>query len=123
EHIFHLGEITGGPNYSAFGAIVAGQNPKAVLPRIVNDVVNMANLSGLKSVGDGPGSSGVGRGIDVHLVAIPVVKIFSPENPIVWRSRDVEWACAAGDPARNLKFGFARGQGENGARNSGNQMA
>ena len=46
QHSINLLEIERGPDNAALVTVVPGQNPKAIFPFIVDDVVHVANTSG-----------------------------------------------------------------------------
>lgn len=97
ENSFDTGEVEVGFKNAAFVAVVAGENPEAISPLVVSNVVNVADRAFRKCVGDLPGRAMVGRSVDMHFVAMRVVEIFSPIKLAVWSRGDVQRACAASD--------------------------
>src|SRR5690349_2296084 len=65
---------------AAFVPVVSGENPEAVLPPVVNDVVDVADGVPGKGVSHVPGETGIARCIDEDFVASGIVEIFSPEH-------------------------------------------
>ena len=55
QYGFDAAEIAGGAEDAAFIAVVAGENPEAVFPGIVDDVVDVADGAFGERVGDAPG--------------------------------------------------------------------
>ena len=123
KHGLDAAEIAGGAQDAAFIAVVAGEDPETVSPGIVDDVVNVADGALGKGVGDGPGRSGVGGGVDVNFVALRVVEVLSPENCAGGNGGDVERTRAAEDSVRLAKFSFSWAECDDRARNGGYESA
>src|SRR5258706_14368667 len=85
-----LAEVIGSANDAAFVAVIASEQPQAVSPRIVHDVVHVADRTLMKRIGDIPRRAAISRSVDVNFIARRVVKIFSPENSAAGNWRDVQ---------------------------------
>ena len=117
DHVIDPAKITRGPQDTALRTIVTGQDPEALLPIVIHDVMHMSDGTFWERVGDVPRSSLIVGRIDVDLVAIRVVKVFSPEELPIGSGSDVQRACAAKNFMRNPKFSVAGNQPDNCARN------
>jgi len=84
-----------------------------VLPRIVNDIVNMTDFSFSESVSDMPCFPFVARSVDVDFVAIGVIEVLAPIDIPSRDCRDVKRPGAACDAMRLVKFGIPWAQGDN----------
>lgn len=109
-------EIAGGAQDATFIATIAGEDPEAILPGIVDDVMDMADRAPRKGVGDGPGGSRIGGCIDVDFVARGIVEVLSPKNCAGRNRGDVQRSRAASDrmvaqnllsPARSVTIDLA----------------
>jgi len=60
QNDLYVGEIVARAYYAAFVPVIAGQHPKAILPRVVDDVVNMSNGALGKGVRDIPAHAAIG---------------------------------------------------------------
>ena len=119
EHGFDPAEIAGGAQDAAFVAVVAGQNPQAVLPGVVDDVVDVANAAFGEGVGDAPGRAAIAGGVDVDFFARGVVEIFSPIDCAAGNCGDVQGAGSAGDGVGLAKFRFIGTESDNRSGNRG----
>src|SRR5258706_11101674 len=91
-----LAEVIGSANDAAFVAVIAREQPQAVSPRIVHDVVHVADRALWKCIGDIPRrAAAISRSVDVNFIARRVVKIFSPENSAAGNWSDVQRSRAA----------------------------
>src|SRR5579859_7523125 len=86
HHGFHLAQVAVGAHDAAFVAVVAGEDPQAVLPSIVDYVVDVADCVSRKRINDAPARAAVAGGIDVDFVARGVVEVLSPINAAIWNS-------------------------------------
>ena len=83
-------QIARGSQDAAFIAVISGQNPKAVCPAVVNDIMHEANRAFGKSVGNMPGDTFVIRCIDVNFISRCVVEVLSPVKHAVRNAGDVK---------------------------------
>src|SRR2546427_1200775 len=123
DHVIDTAKITRGPQDTALRTIVPSQNPEALLPLVIHDVMHVSDGTFWERVGDVPRGSMIVGGIDVDFVAIGVVKVFSPEDLAIRSGSDVQGACAAKNFIRNPKFSVAGNQPDNCARNCSQEMA
>jgi len=79
QHGFDSTEVAGGAQDATLVAVVSGQHPKAILPGIVNYIVDMSDGALGEGVGDAPSRAGVGGGVDVNFLASGIVEVLSPE--------------------------------------------
>ncbi len=88
-------EIAARAQHFALGAIVAGENPEAIFPTVVNNVVNVADRAGGKRVRDLPGLAAIGGRIDVNFGPLTIVEVLAPINHSARDRRNVQRTRAA----------------------------
>src|SRR5580698_3618275 len=103
--------------------MVAGQHPEAILPFVVNNVVNVTNGAFAECVSHIPMSASISGCINVNFIAARIVEVFSPENMVAWGGGKVQGAGAAKQSVRHAKFVLSRLQSHDGAGHGRNQMS
>ena len=89
---------------------VARQHPETVLPRIVNDVVDVTDGSPVERVHYVPRGSSVEGTVDVNFVARSIVEILSPKYRTSRGGSHMQRASSAHDLVGNAKFAPIRVQ-------------
>src|SRR5215469_1494382 len=77
QHDIDAAEVATGAEDAAFITVVAGKDPEAIIPGIVNDVVNVSNGGLGECVGNLPSLALIRGSVDVDFVAGGVVEILS----------------------------------------------
>jgi hypothetical protein len=116
EHDFDAGEIARGAKNAAFVAVVARQDPEAVAPGIVNDMVDVADRASWERVCNAPGCARVGRAVNVDFIARGIIEILPPVDGLTRGCGDVKRAGASGDRVGLMEFSFAWTQGDDRTR-------
>src|SRR5437764_10506499 len=106
-----MAEVARCTQYAAFGAIVARQDPKAVRRFIKNNVVDVADGTLWKGVGNRPRQPMVRRTIHVNPVAVEVVEILSPIETPIGGGGDVQRTRAALNSMSDMELAFAGSKG------------
>src|SRR5437879_12271614 len=75
-HCVYMLEIAGCAQNLAFGAVVSGEHPEAVLPLIVDNIVNVTDCAAWKRLGNFPCCSFVVWRVAVDFVPLGIVEIF-----------------------------------------------
>src|SRR4051812_11806915 len=122
-HDIDPAEIALGAEDTAFVPVISSQNPEAVSPGIVNDVMDVANGASGKCVRDVPRCTTIGGAIDVDFVSRGVVKILSPVDGPAGNGSDVQRTRAAGDGISLAEFQFAWTQCDDRSRNGADESS
>ena len=117
QHNIHRAKIAGSAQHFALGAFISCQDPKAIAPTVVNNVVHVPYAARRKRVGDLPRASAIGRNVDVNFRALAIVEILAPVNSSRGNGRDVQRPCAALNAMRYAKLIAIRSPGHERARN------
>src|SRR5271157_375596 len=123
EHGLDPAEVAGGAQDAAFVAVIAGQHPKAIFTRVVDNVVHMADGPFGECIGDTPTRAAVDRSIDVHFFPTGVVEVLSPKDRSAGDCCNVQWAGAASDGMGLTKLAFIRAESDDRSGNRGHESA
>src|SRR5450755_2624174 len=97
--------------------MIAGQNPEAVFPFVVDDVVYVADRASGECVSHVPMSATISRCVDVDFVTLRIVEVFSPENIVAGYGSKMQGTGATKQFMRHAKFCVSRAQSDDRARN------
>src|SRR5438552_4855255 len=75
----------------ALASVIASENPKTIVPFVIDDVVHMPNRAFRKSVRDLPFIAAVHGHINMGFITASVVEIFSPERAAIGSAGDRKW--------------------------------
>src|SRR5580693_5058421 len=103
-----LAKVIRRANDAAFVAVIAGEQPQAFSPRVVHDVVHVADRAFRESVSDAPRRTCIRGSVDVNYVAGSIVEVLSPENRAAGNCCDVQWPGAARNLVSYLELALVR---------------
>src|SRR5262249_34728529 len=118
---FDFAPIFGSAHDPAFRILITGQNPKTVLPAVIDNIMDMPNGALRKSMHYMPTRAAIVRAIDVNFIALAVVEVLAEVDLAIRSSGNIQRASSPGDSMRDLEPLATRFQGHNRAGdNAGN---
>ena len=121
KHNFYRAQIAGRAQDLTLAVLVASQDPKAVAPRVVNDIVDVANRTCRKRVGDMPRFAEIRGRVDGNLIAVAIVEILAPVNGAVGQAGKMQGTSATGNFVSDTEFLAAGRFGDDRAGHGGDQ--